>query len=500
MNQDVLEQVLGCQTLPTLPAVAVQVLELTENPDVSLTELARVIQNDQGLSAKILRTVNSSFYGMRHKCATIQQAMAMLGLSTVKSLALGFSLVTCLSEHQAEGFDYIAYWRRQLFAAVGAREAAHRAMPRFENEAFLGGLFQDIGMVAMYVALGPAYGDVLRACGPSHRALVKHELASFEVQHPDVGALIASRWKLPQTLVAPIKYHERPTAAPPEWAPIVRCVAFGGLLHNLVTDEDPVPAMDDLRARAAEWLDIPGSEIDAIVDSVATSTRQLASTLRLDTGPAPDTQAILAKARDRAAIVCAKANANPDDDRLDNLVADSHTHDPLTGTLQRAAFDALFEGLFRQATASGNPLALVLVHVDGFSQRTSEFGAPRADDVLAAVSTILLERLEPLGASVARWGRDTFAFSIAGVNVRRMGDIISDVRRDLGQSHLSWNDPGSLTANIPVTLSIGSATLDATTRSVLCREQQVVAAAMQAVAACRDAGGNGYRAFARLAA
>ncbi len=500
MNQDVLEQVLGCPSLPTLPAVAVQVLELTENPDVSLTELARVIQNDQGLASKILRTVNSSFYGMRHKCATIQQAMAMLGLSTVKSLALGFSLVSSLSEHQAEGFDYITYWRRQLFSAVGAKEAAHRAMPRFENEAFLGGLFQDIGMVAMYVAMGPSYGKIIRECGPSHRSLVKHELATLEVQHPDVGALIAARWKLPQALVSPIKYHERPTAAPGEWAPIVRCVAFGGLLHNLLTDEDPVPAMDDLRARAAEWLEIPPSEIESLVEAVAVATKQLASTLRLDTGPVPDTQAILERAQARAATVAAESQAPADDDRLHSLVADSDTHDPLTGTMQRGAFENVLEGMFQQAVASGNPLSLVQVHLDGFTSRAAEFGAARADDVLTAVSTLILERLESLGVSVARWGRDTFAFALIGVNVRRLSEIIAEIRRDIEGGHLSWSEPGTAQRDTRVTVSIGSATVDATTRTTLTRKQQLVCAAMQAVAACRDAGGNCHRAFSRQAA
>ena len=96
MNQDVLERILQCQTLPSLPAVAIRILELTSDLNVSIAELARTIENDQGLTAKILRTVNSSFYGLRKPCPTIHQAVVILGLSAVKSLALGFSLVTSI--------------------------------------------------------------------------------------------------------------------------------------------------------------------------------------------------------------------------------------------------------------------------------------------------------------------------------------------------------------------------------------------------------------------
>ncbi len=97
MNNETLEKVLKCPTLPSLPAVALKVIDLTSNPAVKMEELARTIQNDQGLAAKILRTVNSSFYGLRKPCSTIHAAIVMLGLGPVKTLALGFSLVSAIA-------------------------------------------------------------------------------------------------------------------------------------------------------------------------------------------------------------------------------------------------------------------------------------------------------------------------------------------------------------------------------------------------------------------
>src|SRR5688572_1757354 len=109
MNPELLEQVLSCNRLPTVPAVAMRLIDLTRDNNVSMRALAELITNDQGLAAKILRTVNSSFYGLRQRCSSINQAIVMLGLSAVKSLALGFCVVQAVKDCDTEGFDHIAY-------------------------------------------------------------------------------------------------------------------------------------------------------------------------------------------------------------------------------------------------------------------------------------------------------------------------------------------------------------------------------------------------------
>src|SRR5205085_10088557 len=184
-NKDVLDRILRCTSLPTLPAVAVRVIELTSNSNVSLDELAGVIQNDQALAAKILKTVNSSFYGLRRPCSNIGQSLVMLGLSSVKSLALSFSLVSSLGSRADAGFDFISYWRRGLYTAVAAKSIARVAGVLQEDESFLGGLLQDIGMVALHRALGERYEGLLAHAGRDHYALARLELADLDLQHAD---------------------------------------------------------------------------------------------------------------------------------------------------------------------------------------------------------------------------------------------------------------------------------------------------------------------------
>src|SRR6476620_7221285 len=98
MSEQLLSRIRQCPTLPTLPTIAMEVLELAQRDHVDIAEIARVISKDQALSSKILRTVNSSFYGRANTISTISHALVLLGLQSVKTLVLGFSLVGNLSK------------------------------------------------------------------------------------------------------------------------------------------------------------------------------------------------------------------------------------------------------------------------------------------------------------------------------------------------------------------------------------------------------------------
>src|SRR5438034_964756 len=124
MNDELLKQLRGCPNLPSLPAIAMQVLELAQKSDVDIAEIARIISKDPALSGKILKTVNSSFYQRSQHVSTISHALVILGLQSVKTLVLGFSLVTNLTKNKSKGFKHLTYWRRSIYAATAARTVA----------------------------------------------------------------------------------------------------------------------------------------------------------------------------------------------------------------------------------------------------------------------------------------------------------------------------------------------------------------------------------------
>src|SRR5271170_7546494 len=137
LNAQLVNRIRQCSNLPSLPAIAIQVLELAQKADVDIAEIARIISKDPALSGKILRTVNSSFYGRSQHVSTISHALVILGLQSVKTLVLGFSLVTTLRQSKAKGFKHLQYWRRSIFAATAARTIAVKMNIVQQEEAFL---------------------------------------------------------------------------------------------------------------------------------------------------------------------------------------------------------------------------------------------------------------------------------------------------------------------------------------------------------------------------
>src|SRR5271170_887139 len=147
LNAQLVNRIRQCSNLPSLPAIAIQVLELAQKADVDIAEIARTISKDPALSTKILRTVNSSFYARSQHVSTISHALVILGLQSVKTLVLGFSLVTNLT--RGKGFEHLSYWRRSIYSATAARIVSAKANVVQQEEAFLIALLMDIGVLVL---------------------------------------------------------------------------------------------------------------------------------------------------------------------------------------------------------------------------------------------------------------------------------------------------------------------------------------------------------------
>jgi two-component system cell cycle response regulator len=487
MNSETLEKVLKCPTLPSLPAVALKVIDLTSNPAVKMDDLARTIQNDQGLAAKILRTVNSSFYGLRKPCSTIHAAIVMLGLGPVKTLALGFSLVSAVGNKSSDGFDYSAYWRRGLYTAVGAKCIAEAAHIKQMDEAFLGGLLQDVGVMAMYRALGQEYLKVMEATGGDHRRLVQAELSMLEMQHADVGAMLAERWKLPRELVLPVKYHERPTAAPLECAELIRCVGVGNIIHDVLTDEDPTPAMRKLYDKAAYWFNLTPGEIDNAVKRASTGVKELSSLFALDTGASADAEAILAKASAQSGDVAAEAAGISRG--IEAIVVTTGDTDPMTGLVGRIGFEKSIKESYGKLDEEAG-MALVYIVLDKWRAVQQKCGIEVCDDYIADVAVLLRKHFAPVRAVVCRPSPDVFAVVMPRATSELAIAMADKFREDIASTPGPVPAGGGEAASMSASIGVASATRDG------CTPEQLVKAAVSALQGARATGGNSVRAQA----
>ncbi|MCC6321970.1 MAG: GGDEF domain-containing protein [Phycisphaerales bacterium] len=511
MNPDVLETILRCDKLPSLPAVALRVIELTSRSDTSMNVLAETIQHDQALTAKILRTVNSSIFGLRRKCASINQAIVMLGLNTVKTLALGFTLVGAIEkatssdkrpagagQNGQDGFNMAAHWRRSLDTAAAARAIANLASLPSPEECFLGGLLQDVGMVAMHLALGDEYARIIAQAAGSHAAVTRLELAALSTQHADIGAMLASRWKLPDELVMPIKYHERPTAAPAAHQGACRAVALGNLATDVLIGPDAVESLRRLHDLAARWFSLGPDGIDQVLLTVSEHAREMASLLKVPIAPAGDAAALVAAARARLAELDAVGGPIPSVSSLDG----EHTEgiDELTGAFTRRRFEQTIVAAFEQAREVGGGLSLAFIDIDGLDTLTARHGTDVRDTVIIVVAGRIEQAYSPARPLVCRYTDDRFAVLL------QKADRPTAVRLTEEARTLIARDPIDIAAgqkgappNVRVAARAGLVIIEREDPLSFADAGEFVAAALHALSDAHGAGSAGTHVFAPAA-
>ena len=488
MIQRVLDRVLQSPRLPSLPSIALEVIELVRQPDVNFKQIANTIQHDPALSSKILKTVNSSFYGQAHAISTISHALVVLGLNSVKTLALGFSLVGNLGKSEGAGFDHMVFWKRSLYTACAARYFASQQGMVQQEEALLGGLLQDLGMLAMYETLRDEYSTLLAQAGNKHADLAALERKYLQIDHAEVGAALAESWKLPPLLVAPIRYHESPDQCEGDLANLVRSVAIGNLLAELFISDDPGTALEKFEAAASKWFGMEPAQASAVVKEVHKSTNEMRRLFDLPTGALGDADEILARANEAMVQLSLQAQMQTSKLEAENrALAEAATTDSLTGAANRGRFNGFIREQFDASRNGAGPLSLLFLDADHFKKFNDNYGHMVGDRVLMELAG-LLKGLAPDHALVARYGGEEFAVILPGTTRADAARLAEAVRKKIESTPVESDEGEAL----KVTASIGVATYEGT---VFDRPEQLVKAADQAVYAAKAGGRNCVRIF-----
>jgi len=301
MVQDIWEVVKSSRNLPTLPTVAMKVVSLSQNPDVSTKELADVISNDPALASKILRIVNSAYYGFASQVSTLTRAVALLGLVPLKFLVLSFTLVKDLhaTRHKEGVFDYIQYWRSSLTTAVASRLLAKKVGFRQTEEAFLAGLLEDIGMLVLATCMPRAYEKVLAVRRKYEIPLADAEERTFGTDHAEIGGKLVESWGLPDVLFLPIRFHHEPTMlkdVSADVATLTNLLNVADMVARMFCEEQGERLVALVKGRAEQNLHIGGGDTEEVLQGVASEVRGTADMFELDIGGYKDYAEVLEKA------------------------------------------------------------------------------------------------------------------------------------------------------------------------------------------------------------
>jgi diguanylate cyclase (GGDEF)-like protein len=463
MSIAVRERLAKCADLPSMPAVAVQILDRCQRDEPDMVEIAKLISSDPALSAKVLRLTNSPMYGLKCEVRTVSHAICLLGLSAVRPLALSFSLVKGLRDRDKKSLTW--FWRRSMLAAVAARELAAAIGYRLGEEAFMGALLQDIGILALRQLADVKYSTLARV-DTCHSILAASERAMFGEDHASLGAWLAERWKLPSTLCTAIALSHSPDEVPQDLHPdvitLVSLVAVSGAVADLWLEQNPAQAMKALRQQSTQLLQIDDEKLDATLHRVAKRSEEVSAYFDIDLGSPEELSAILEQAKESLLILALAANRQASDARqaIGTLEAKTRSleheaqRDGLTGLYNRVFFDQAFAQGVCQAQRDGKPLSLVLFDIDHFKGVNDTYGHQVGDKVLAGIARSLGSRLRPSDV-LARYGGEEFVLVLPGTDAagaavvaERLRQRVAETAHDIGHG-----------ATLRSTVSAGHATM-----------------------------------------
>ncbi len=210
----VLDEIL---TLPSLPEIVAEVTALVNDPDTGIAEIAKVIERDPALSMKLLRLVNSAFYGTRNEVTSIELAAALVGGRVLKNLVLNASVLKTLEGlGKKKLFDHHEFWAHSISCAVLAKligEKAEKGHLIDPEEAFTAGLLHDVGKIIIEQFLSDDFIQILEVIKAEGLPFSEAEERAGCLSHAEIGAALAEKWGLPLNLAHAVRYHH---SSPPD--------------------------------------------------------------------------------------------------------------------------------------------------------------------------------------------------------------------------------------------------------------------------------------------
>ncbi len=213
MNPKLERLVSKSDRMPTLPTVYSKIQEAVEDPDTSFDDMGKIILNDQGLSARLLRLANSAFYGYPSEVSTIPDALTVIGLQQFKNMALSTCIMDIFTGIPDDLVNMEQFWRKSIACGLCARIMALELREANSERFFLGGLLHKIGRLIIYREEPEKAMEIISLSRKRevHQHHIETEILGFN--HADVGGALLSGWKLPDSLSELVAAHIKPVLA-----------------------------------------------------------------------------------------------------------------------------------------------------------------------------------------------------------------------------------------------------------------------------------------------
>jgi len=261
------------EQMPAFPQSVAHVLKIAADVNCSQRDLVNVIKRDPIFTLKILRLVNSPYFGLSREITSINHASVYLGLNTLKNVALGLAAVGTMPKTNEAGLDMGGFWLHSLAVAAATRMlGAMLGVSRDEvADYFAAGLLHDIGKVVFALYMPEEFKAVQERIAESGASLCEGEQEIIGATHSQIGAALAEKWNLPQAMVDVIARHHTPEEGPP--SQLVDCVFVADQISKKLAfgssgDFSVSPLPESVRKRFSSDLDGLISEMSTLDEKV----------------------------------------------------------------------------------------------------------------------------------------------------------------------------------------------------------------------------------------
>lgn len=250
----------------SLPEVCTRLQEMLEDPHHSSNDLGQVISQDPDLTARLLKIVNSSFYGFSGRIETVNRAVTVIGISELLVLILGASSVMTFNKIPGSLLNMAEFWRHSVYCGVVARQLAKRCHVLHHERLFVAGLLHDIGKLILCTRKPEQMRNVLAEAYDNAVPLNEIEISEFGFDHAELGGLLLKTWGLPESLYQAVRLHHNPCKgeAPSMEAAIVHLA--NACTHIAEDSSQTEHYLNNTEKKAWQLLKLETSVVDEVLD------------------------------------------------------------------------------------------------------------------------------------------------------------------------------------------------------------------------------------------
>ncbi len=483
MDTALKEAIKKCRSLPSLPVVAARLIEVINQDDFGLTDVAAVVKNDLAISTKLIATANSSAFLRGAPSTSVEQATSRLGVDATVVTALSFSLSGPMRSTEVKGINTERLWKRSIVSASIARLLAKHLGSSSADRCFLAALIQDLGIMVLSKTHPSLYESLSDG---SHYDAILAEFAALNCDHAEVGAWLLEQWHFPSVISALVaQSHEVPETMPlAADGPEAWCVAVSGVLADALAEEEKheiARILSSLHQVCSDAEDAREQMLETDIANALADAESLFET-KLITEPFTLMEASKELLFEQSASFLAPRK-NEQIERLEARVAslekDSRV-DALTGTFNRAHFERELDRCFSVASSERRALSLMFIDADHFKGVNDTYGHLAGDEVLKWMAASLKEIVRGSDV-VARYGGEEFVVILPGLEEHHANALAERIRSAMGSGHVEVSN-----ATIQFTVSIGIACF--APNGNITTKRQLVLAADQAMYAAKANG------------